>query len=112
MISTYMMMVMYMMMHDTHVHEGDPVGCGSATKIERIELLFAQLRMIARRCARDVASFMIIAARTAKLIRTIIEITGYPAPKEIAPPTPALRSIEARPLLSAAIGARPSRNVR
>jgi hypothetical protein len=65
--------------------------------------------MIARRCARDVASFMIIAARTAKLIRTIIEITGYPAPKEIAPPTPALRSIEARPLLSAAIGTRPSR---
>ena len=51
-------MVMYMMMHDTHVHEGDPVGCGSATKIERIELLFAQLRMIARRCARDVASFI------------------------------------------------------
>ena len=44
-----------------------------------------------------------------ELIRPIIEIAGYPAPKEIAPPTPALRSIEARPLLSAAIGTRPSR---
>jgi hypothetical protein len=62
--------------------------------------LLDQVRAFAQRCARGAASFIHPQLadikhdhRTAdgELIRPIIEIAGYPAPKEIAPPTPALR---------------------
>jgi hypothetical protein len=73
-------------MHDPHVHEGRPVGSGPA--IERIEALLDQVRAFAQRCARDAASFIHPqladmmhdhCSEDGKLIRPVIEITGYPA---------------------------------
>ena len=73
---------------------------GRTPDLVQIAARLDHLRAFAQRCARDAASFIHPQLadikhdhRTAdgELIRPIIEIAGYPAPKEIAPPTPALR---------------------
>src|SRR6516165_2297596 len=72
---------------------------GRTPDLAQIAARLDYLRAFAQRCARDAASFIHPQLadikhdhRTAdgELIKPIIEIIGYPGPKEIAPPTPAL----------------------
>jgi hypothetical protein len=98
--------LMYMMMHSRACRtsaigqiEGKcdfPHAVSREAQIERIDAQIAQLRLIAQRCARDAASFihpqLAVADIThdhcrkhGKLIRPVIEITGYPGPDKIAP---------------------------
>ena len=72
---------------------------GRTPDLVQIAARLDHLRAFAQRCARDAASFIHPQLadikhdhRTAdgELIKPIIEIIGYPGPKEIAPPTPAL----------------------